>query len=72
MRKRSKKSKPRSGATISPEERDRRGYGRVTFSLSHVTNTLIDGLAARLGTTRSGVIVHAVDALLGASVTRTK
>lgn len=64
MKKRSKKS--RSGPTISPEERARRGYGRVTFSLPTTTDDLIDRFAARHGASRSAVIVMAIGALIQA------
>lgn len=63
---RSKKRAPksRSGPTITPEERAKRGYGRVTFSLPNTTSDLVDRFAARHGCTRSAVIAMALGALV--------
>lgn len=56
-------TKSRSGPTIGQEERAARGYRNRTFSLPDTTSELIDDIAARMGTTRSAVIVSAVRAL---------
>jgi hypothetical protein len=59
-----RKTKSRSGPTISPEERRIRGYGRVTYSLPTTTRDLVERYAVRHGTTLSAVIVLAIGALI--------